>query len=52
MIAYAAKIDGTRNQRGELGRHRHTRQYIESLFLQVADARRKVEAQQPDMANT
>src|SRR5229473_4631449 len=38
---------GARHQRGELGRHRHARQYIESLFLQVADARRKAEAQQP-----
>src|SRR5712691_12574378 len=47
MIAYDAKIDGTRHQRSELGRHRHARQYIESLFLQVADARRKAEAQQP-----
>ena len=46
MIANDAKIDGARRQRSELGRHGHARQYIESLFLQVANARRKAEAQQ------
>ena len=46
MIANDAKIDGARRQRSELGRHGHARQYIESLFLQVANARRKAEAQE------
>ena len=46
MIANDAKIDSARRQRSELGRHGHARQYIESLFLQVANARRKAEAQQ------
>ena len=46
MIANDAKIDGARRQRSELGRHGHARQCIESLFLQVANARRKAEAQQ------
>ena len=46
MIANDAKIDGARSQRSKLGRHGHARQYIESLFLQVANARRKAEAQQ------
>jgi len=41
-----AQIDGARRQRSELGRHGHARPYIESLFLQVANARRKAEAQQ------
>jgi hypothetical protein len=40
MIANDAKIDGARRQPSELGRHGHARQYIESLFLQVANARR------------
>ena len=44
MIANDTKIDGARSQPSELGRHGHARQYIESLFLQVANARRKAEA--------
>ena len=47
MIAHDGQIDGIRHPRCKLGRHRHARQYIESLFLEVADTRRKAEAQQP-----
>ena len=46
MIANDAKIDGACHQRSEIGRYGHAGQYIKSLFLQVANARCKAEAQQ------
>ena len=46
MIANDAKIDGACHRRSEIGRYGHAGQYIKSLFLQVANAPRKAEAQQ------